>query len=127
MRYPLIVILLLVEVWACIVAPRVVTRGSFVYFDSGDPLAEGQTVSNDAIDAIEVFYKKEPTRPFVEAGIVEAVAEGLGKDATLEDVFTELKKQAAMMQIDAVYKVELQRYDHAGDAMHATAVAIRYK
>ena len=64
----------------------------------------------------------------MEVGVVEAVVEGIGKrDATLSDLFPELKKQAARMRVDGIYKFELQRYDHAGDAMHATGIAIRFK
>jgi hypothetical protein len=117
---------LLASLIGCI-TPRVHTRGSFVYFESGVTAADPKSISTSDIAAIEVFYKRDPARPFMEVGIVEAVAEGYGKNATLEDIFAELKKQAAVMRIQAIYKVELQRYDHAGDAMHATAVAIRYK
>jgi hypothetical protein len=122
----LLVALGLTVIAACIMPPRVVTRGSFVYFESGTPIADRTKLTAADLDAIAVFYKKEPDRAFREVGIVEAVAEGLGMDASLEDVFTELKRQAAVMRINAIYKIELQRYDHAGDAMHATAVAIRY-
>ena len=102
-------------------------RGSFVYFDQGNPIPEDAAVSQSEIDRVQVLYKQEPDRPYVEVGVVEAVVEGYRTDATLSDLFPELKRQGARMRVDAIHKIEIQRYDHAGDAMHATGIAIRFK
>ena len=55
-------------------------------------------------------------------GIVERVAKG--SRAGLQNLFPELQEQAAAMGATAIYKIEIQRYHQAGDALHATAVAI---
>ncbi|MCG8588038.1 MAG: hypothetical protein MJE66_01995 [Proteobacteria bacterium] len=65
-------------------------------------------------------------RACVEVGLVDAVAYARGESAGLNDPFPELKRQAALMLVDAVREVRLQRYDHAGDATYATGVAIRF-
>lgn len=121
-----LILLLQVAATACVAQLPVVSRGSFVYFETGVPMEKSKHVSAAAIAAIKVFYKKVPARPFAEAGIVEAVVVSRGESAALKHIFAELKKQAATMGMDAIYKIELQRYNHSGDAMHATAVAIRF-
>ncbi|MEO2168592.1 MAG: hypothetical protein ABGY42_10820 [bacterium] len=106
---------------------QVYTRGSFVYFDRGNPMEKGEKVSQAEMDRVQIFYKKDPERAFAEVGVVEAIIEGEGVwNATVNDLFPELQRQAVRMRVDAIYKIDLQRYDHGGDALHATGVAVRF-
>mgnify|MGYP001567908285 CR=1 FL=1 len=105
---------------ACSHGKYVDTKGSFIYFNS----KIAQVNSKRAPETVQVFYKTNPTTPYSEAGIVEAFA--MGNEVSLQDLFPELKKQAALMNADGIVKVDLQRFNQTGDALHATAVAIRF-
>ncbi len=100
--------------------PRVAIRGSYVYFDPSAPIV-GPTRSPAQV---EVFYQREPSLPIEEIGIVEAVARGW--KVSLKDLLPELQRQAAIMGSDGIHKIDIRRYDHDGEAMHATAVGIRF-
>lgn len=114
----LIACLLLLLLPGCL--PQTLVKGSYVVFDPSEPLVP----VTRSVQQVEVFYQEEPKRPYEEIGIVEAVARGY--EVSLSDLLPELKRQAALMGSDAIHKVDLRRYDHAGEAMHATAVGIRY-
>ena len=117
-----LVLLLLTDMLAAACLPMSRTRGSYIYFPGIPAVAESARKDPAAVN---VFFKRDPDRSVVEIGIVEAVATGL--NVSLQMVFPELTRQAGLMGADAIYKIELQRYDHAGDAMYATAIAIRYQ
>ncbi len=99
---------------------KAITKGSYIRLSQNTVNLASN--SEKRIWEIEIYYKKTPDFKFNEVGIVEAVA--YGKNAGLEDLFFELRKQAAMMGCDAVYKIELQRYSQIGDALHATGIAV---
>jgi hypothetical protein len=96
---------------------QTITRGSFIRLQSEAP--KNAAVSSSAIT---VFFKQEPDFDYLEIGIVEGIA--IGKNAGLGDLIPELQRQAALMGAAAIHKIEIQRYNQTGDALHATAVAI---
>jgi uncharacterized protein YcnI len=95
----------------------VVTKGSYIRLVKPEKGAITADPSN-----ISVFYKKNPDFKYTEIGIVEAVAKG--SQAGLEDLFIELRKQAATLGATAIYKIEIQRHDQTEESLHATAIAI---
>ena len=99
---------------------QTITKGSYVRLPHDTQINSGQP--GNAVDIL-VFYKKSPDFNFIDIGIVEAIA--YGKDAGLNDLLPELKNQAAKAGSDAIYKIELQRYNQTGDALHATGIAIK--
>jgi len=98
------------------------TKGSYVNLLENNNLEQ---VTEAEASKVVVFYKKAPDFDFTEVAIVEAVASG--EDAGLEDLFKELKLQAALIPADGVYKIEVERYDGASSAIHATSIAIKRK
>lgn len=105
--------------------PRPDVTGSFVRL-GGTPSAKAVVdPAKVNVDTVEVFYKKEITVPHTELGIVEAVARG--STAGLGELIPELQRQAALLGARAIKKIEIQRYDHAGPAIHATALAVDFK
>jgi hypothetical protein len=104
---------------------RVETTGSYL-------MLEGQRVPADKFKekmksekAVEIFYQKDPSGEILEVGIVEAVAYGV--DTSLQDLIPELQNQAQWLNADGVYKVQINRYNHNGPALHSTGVAFVYK
>ena len=102
---------------------KTTTKGSYIRLISQK--SDQIQPSQDKIDRIKVFYKKNPDFKFVEVGIVEAIA--MGSDVGLQDLFPELKKQAVLVGGEAIHKIEMNRYNQTGDTLHATAVAIVHK
>ena len=96
------------------------TKGSYIRWSK---IESTSTNHESNMKEVEIFYKKSPGYKFVEIGIVEAIAQG--KDASLEKLIPELRKQAAKIGSDAVYKIELQRSNQMGDALHATGIALK--
>lgn len=98
---------------------KTLTKGSHIKFSH-----KNSTNLNNEVKSsnVEILYKKLPNYEFIEIGVVEAIVRG--KDAGLTDLFSELQKQAAIIGSSAVYKIELQRYNQTGDALHATGIAI---
>ena len=111
----IIIIFVLFTLGSCV--PKTVTKGSYI------------KLGNNISDAIKiepsnviVFYKKQPDFEFTEIGIVEGIA--IGNKAGLKDLVPELQRQASMMGGTAIYKIEIQRHNQTGNALHATAIAI---
>lgn len=96
------------------------TKGSYIRFTQD---TQTGLIKERLPAEVKIYYKKSPDYKFIEIGIVEAMAQGV--DVGLVDLFPELKKQATKMGSDAVYKIELQRYNQTGDALHATGIAIK--
>lgn len=101
---------------SCTTAP-IRAKGSFIR------LTPAPSVVPIPAEQVAVFFKQTPDFPFVEIGIVEAIVHGT--NAGLADLFPELQRQAAIMGADGVYKIDLQRYNQAGDALHATGIAVK--
>lgn len=96
--------------------------GSHVNLISNKALEE---VTEQQINSIDIFYKKLPDYEYEEVAIVEGIAAGSG--AGLEHVFYALKQQAAFVQGDAVFKIEIERYTGAAANLHATGIIIKRK
>ena len=100
------------------------SEGSYVLFDGKASGRDPAEPKKEQTDAVQIFYQTEPKRAFSEVGIVEAVAKG--QKVSLNDVLPQLKRQAALMKADAIYKIQIQRYDHVVPALHATGVALNF-
>ncbi len=120
MKKQIIIMIIISMLLLSCIATKTITKGSYVNLTSNVINTE---VSAEQIGKIRIFYKTDPDFQYTEIGIVEAIARG--KEAGLEDLFPELKKQAAIIGSDAVYKIEIQRYNQTGDALHATGIAIK--
>lgn len=105
---------------SCISLTKAQTKGSYVLLEKSIKPIKAESVN---IDSVQVYFKKDPPAGTVEIGIVEATA--FGREVSLQDIFPELQKQAGMIGATGIAKIELQRFDHDGDAMSATAIAIR--
>ena len=117
MKHILIFILISMCLQGC---SSIKTWGSYVNLVPNKAL---ENVTKEQINAVKVYYKESPTGKFEEVAIVEAVASGGG--AGLEHVFSALKTQAALIQGDGVFKIEIERYSGATSNIHATGVVIR--
>ena len=104
------------------VAQRIATKGSYIRLI---PNSVSSSANKANESEIEIYYEKKPEYQCVEIGIVEAIA--YGEEAGLKEVFEELKKQTALAGGTAVYKIEIQRYNQTGDAIHATGIAVKEK
>lgn len=107
-------VLALLFVVSCATHKRI--KGSYVGLNS--KITEQK---NSNPESVVVFYEREPATKIKELGLVEATAEGL--NVGVNDLLPELQRQAALMGAKGVYKIKIQRYNHAVDAMSATGVA----
>lgn len=96
--------------------------GSYVNLTPNTVLEE---VTELQINSVDIFYKKLPNYEYEEVAIVEGIAAGNG--AGLEHVFYALKQQAAFVQGDGIFKIEIERYTGAAANIHATGVIIKRK
>ncbi len=99
--------------------------GSYLLLTKSDQKILTREIAEEKSKDVEIFYQKDATKEYKEIGIVEAV--GHGQEVSLQDLFPELQKQAAIINADAIIKITLQRYNHGSSAMHATAVAVKFK
>lgn len=120
MNKPIVFMLFVLFALTSCASTKTTTKGSYIRFPQKDLAGTNNKVKTEKV---EIYYKKSPPYKFVEIGIVEAIAHG--KEAGLVDLFPELQKQAAIIGSSAVYKIELQRYNQTGDALHATGIAIK--
>ena len=97
-------------------------RGTYICF--GGATVPSSTVQTAAPE-VGVFFTEVPERTFFEVGIVEAM--GFGSDVKQQELVPELQRQAAAMGADAVYRIDVQRFDQSGAALYASAVAVRYR
>ena len=97
--------------------PRFVIRGSYIKLKK----ITAETILEDPSQVL-VFYKKQPDFEFTEIGIVEGIV--IGQEVGLVELFTELQKQAIAAGGTAIHKIEIQRHNQAGNALHATAVVL---
>jgi len=109
-------ILFLLTLTSCASQKRV--KGSYVGLNS--KIIENK---NATPESVVVYYEREPTTKIKELGLVEATAEGL--NVGVNDLLPELQRQAALMGAAGVYKIKIQRYNHAVDAISATGVAFQ--
>jgi hypothetical protein len=126
MRINIYLLLSLFALGACgtMPSPKASVSGSHVRLVKLDKAPEKISPESIKVESIEVYYKKEITKKHVDVGIVEAVAKG--STAGVDDLLPELQRQAAMLGAMAIKQIEIQRYDHAGPAIHATAVAVSF-
>lgn len=115
--------LVLLMLGACATANRnpVRVRGSHVLFNKPAVAANAATENITKPAEVEVFYERSPDRKVKELGLVEAFAEGPGTGVNF--LLPELQRQGGLMGARGVYKIKIQRFNHAVEALHATAIA----
>jgi hypothetical protein len=107
-------IFLLLLISSCATQKRI--KGSYVGLNT--KITEQKTANPESVT---VYYEREPSTKVKELGLVEATAEGT--NVGVNDLLPELQHQAARMGASGIYKIKIQRYNHAVDAMSATGIA----
>ena len=97
-------------------------HGTFIYF-GGATMPPGTLATPP--EQVGVFTDEVPERSFFEIGLIEAM--GFGTQVKETELIPELRRQASLMGGDAIYRLEMQRFDESGGALYATAVAVRYR